>query len=197
MEYCSKGRKAAIKALESLAKKKFLIKYTKGVVEGKQKKEKKYTISDLCHIIQLEKIDGILRITPHPLMFDQMKTYWMSKPTNIFDLAGPNNLQAVRFLQYLLYHMDINRRKENAGEKPAWKIKISMEHIAYWLRMDAYLDQRKKSVLRKKLTSFYELAKRIGYLESFLVDQKQKKGGLMDIMQLSKTFFEQMKSGEV
>ena len=64
-------------------------------------------------------------------------------------------------------------------------VRLTPETIAWNLRLDKMIRGRKKTALRKKLKELYEFGVKVGYLESFKLDQPATKGRKVDILYLS------------
>jgi len=63
--------------------------------------------------------------------------------------------------------------------------------------MESFIEQHKGPQLRAMLSQFYADAKAIGYLKSYKIDIERKKGGKMDILHLSKSYYAKMIAGKV
>ncbi len=83
-------------------------------------------------------------------------------------------LYKLRFLQYLVYQMAVLRRSNLKNKRAPWEIKISMEDLAYWLRMASFIEEYKGPQLRAMLNQFYADGKAIGYLKSYKIDVERK-----------------------
>jgi hypothetical protein len=194
MEFSSKGRKGAMKAIERLSQRRLLLFYEKREKVGA--KWVKRTVTDISTLFDYQKKQRSIEIVPNPILFDQIDSYYLRKPTKIFNQAGQQNLFELRFLQYLVYQLSVLRRSNNK-KKQTWNIKITMEDLAYWLRMESFIVQHKKGQLRKKLNQFYANGKKIGYLKSSRIDVEKINGGKMDILHLSEKYFKKMIDGKV
>ena len=78
-EYSAQGRKSALAALESLAKKKCLLVYKREQYHESQKGRKDSTdlIEVVDNLITVKKAGGQLMIEPSPILSDQHDTYFM------------------------------------------------------------------------------------------------------------------------
>lgn len=181
MEFSQNDRREAINALRSLGDIKFPICYERKV----QKKEKggkyKEVTQNICVIDTLFKIafgfdddldiekaehKAIIGILPSPVFVDQIDRYFLQKPANLYDdikkiTKGKHSRFIPAFLEYLIVNGEMKRR-QNAS----YIIKIGFKELAGKLRMDADIEKRRWSRIKKNLADCYRVAKELGYLIS-------------------------------
>lgn len=196
-EFSPQARRIAVGALKDLSFDQYLIVYEKSQVRNSIATKKSYTkvqVEDVAPLIALEvkKKGRVLKITPNPILVDQIKSYYVLKPRNFFDLVTGKDVVAARFLEYLLKQGEGRRRASNRKNPPLWEIRISAEAMAWQLRLDAMMNARKKSAIREKLTLLYKLGGKVGYLKSYKIDQEGSKGRTVDVLTLKKSTFEHL-----
>jgi hypothetical protein len=176
-EFSAQGSRVAKAALRDLAMINRLIVYDKSVKE----KKTKLHVEDIAPLISLEVFNGgrELRITPNPVLVDQIDSYFLLRPVDLFNTLPGKDAVAVRFIEYLLHQGEMNRRKEHAKEysNQVWEHRIQPEGLAWKLRLGAMIRARKR-------TELYELGIRLGYLESFQTEQQGTKGRILDVLML-------------
>jgi len=101
-EYTSGGRVAALSALKNLSEKSCLHVYDRRAYNEGRRAE--VTIEAVAPLIKLEQANGELVITPSPVLVDQVETFFVWKPTNLYTeiLDGKDRTKAL-FIEYLLY----------------------------------------------------------------------------------------------
>jgi hypothetical protein len=180
------ARRVAINALKDLAENKHLLVYEKS---ASPKGRKKVTIEAIAPLINLEWLKGgrRVRITPNPILVDHIHSYYILKPVDLHQAVPDKDAVKVRFLEYLMYH-GLQKQKGNVkGQPQTNEIRVEVETIAAWLRLDPLVKARKKSELRKRLSELYEFGMKTGYLESYDVDQPATKRRTVDVLRLSNT----------
>jgi hypothetical protein len=143
-------------------------------------------------LIKLEQVNGELTITPSPVLVDQIETYFLWKPLELYSqvLGGKDRTQAL-FIEYLLYLFEMNRRE---GETAVFVVKRQMEAVAYALRMDALLNARQGKRVRERLNKLYAYGKQIGYLKDYKVDVPGGKYLKIDRLRLNSAKFRAMRT---
>jgi len=185
MEFSPQGRRVAISALKDLAMDEYLVVYEKSfVVNPKSKKKmwRKTLVEDVAPLIAVNILANgrTLKIIPNPVLVDQIESYFILKPRGFFDLVPGKDIVAARFLDYLLWQGEMKRRSKDLN----WEIRISVDVLAWYLRLNAMLNARKTGAIREKLIQLYKLGVNLGYLASYLVDQQGTKGRIVDVLQL-------------
>jgi hypothetical protein len=179
-------RRVAINALKDLAENKHLLVYEKSI---NPKGKKMVTIEAIAPLINLEWINKgrRVRIIPNPILVDHIDSYYILKPVDLHQAVPDKDAVKVRFLEYLMYH-GLQKQKGNVkGQVQSNEIRVEIETIAAWLRLDGLVTARKKSELRKRLNELYEFGVASGYLESYDVDQPATKRRTVDVLRLSST----------
>ena len=131
----------------------------------------------------------------NPVLVDHIDSYFILTPVNIFDLADGRRITQLRFLEFLLYQAEMKRRQQVREEKESeYEVRLQSEVIAHRVRMDGLLASRRRTLLRSALNDLYSFGVKVGFLESFQVDQKGTKGRMVDVWKLNKAKFEEFKS---
>ncbi len=208
MEFSNAERKIALRALATLSIKPFLIWYERKYwEEEKGKKVERIqairTVRPLLIITEgydkltrkeaetlraggqteetAAKLD-VIGIEPSPILVDQINSYFVLKPANIYEeiaILTPyakKHKYIYRFIDYLLAQAELKRRS-NTG----WTIKINYKELAEKLRMDPWLDSRNWKQIRGSLNECYKIAQRLGYLEKY----KTKQGVTKEVEELT------------
>jgi hypothetical protein len=186
MVFSPQARRVVINALKDLAENEYLLVYEKSI---KTKRKKKVTVEVIAPLLKLEWINDGRRvlIIPNPVLVDHADSYYILKPVDLFELVPDKDSVKVRFLEYLMYHGLQKQKKNVKGQVQTNEIRIEVETIAAWLRLDSMVSSRKKSELRKRLNELYEFGVASGYLESYDVDQPGTKRRTVDVLRLCST----------
>ncbi len=179
-EYSAQGRRSALAALESLAKKKFLLVYKREQYHESQKGRKDSTdlIEVVDHLVTVKKADGQLIIEPSPILSDQHDTYYMSVPADLYTAVLPDRQKSsVLFIEYLFYHYEMQRRSEKIKQ---YLVTRQMETIAHAIGLGNLIETRQTKKLRTVLNKYYESAKQQGYLRKYEVDVKGARYAMVD-----------------
>ena len=187
-EYSRQARRVAVNALRDLSEDKYLLVYEKSASKRSRNQVFVEALGPLVSVTWLNK-GRRLRTVPNPVLVDQIDSYYILKPENLFDLVPDKDLVKVRFLEWLLYHANHNRRDLISGKGSTIEVRMQSEVVAHQLRIAGLLKARKRKQLRAKLTALYEFGKRVGYLRSFKVDQPGKKKRKVDILKFKKSAF--------
>lgn len=127
-------------------------------------------------------------IVPNPVLVDQIKSHYVMKPANCYQeikLLAPHASKFVyRFIDYLLTEQTL--KEKNKGWD--WTIKIGVDTLADVLRMDAYVKKRNWRTIRASVNKCYEVAKKLGYLTNYEIDQ-QGVAKNIDVLTLNKEKF--------
>ena len=114
-----------------------------------------------------EKLKEIA-IEPCPILVDQINSYFILKPANyreeIYLKSRELGIWKVSkytylFIDFLMAQAELKRRKNEP-----LIITVSMEELAYKLRMDTYIKKRMWNYIRGCLNNSYKLAQKLGYL---------------------------------
>jgi hypothetical protein len=185
--FSAQARRVAINALKDLVANEHLLVYEKSIETDRKRKVR---IEAIASLLKLEWLNNgrRVRMIPNPILVDHVKSYFILKPVGFFNLVEDKDIAKIRFLEYLLYHGFQQKRQNAKGKKKlSDELRIEVESIAYWLRMESMITGRKKSALRKRLKDLYEFGVKSGYLESFDVDQPGTKRRTVDVLRLSST----------
>ena len=184
-ELSPQARRAAMNALRDLSREQFLLVYEKRHAKGSNKIDR---IEDIATLITLDISNGgrNLRIIPNPILVDQIDSYFVLVPRNFFDLFEGKDPVEARFLEFLLFQIEMNRRGEKSRRKqrPTWEVRMQPEGMAWRLRLGAMVKARKWTELRQRLTRLYELGVKVGYLDSYQIEQEGTKGRIVDVLRL-------------
>jgi len=131
--------------------------------------------------LDIQKGGRQLQIVPNPILVDQIDSYCFLKPRDFFDLVPGKDIVAVRFLEFVLYHAEMDRKRK----KPTGEIRMQPEVMAWQLRLERMIRSRKKTALRNKMNRLYDLGVKVGYLVSYQIDQPGTKGRVVDILKLN------------
>jgi len=109
-------------------------------------------------------------------------------------LVPGKDIIAARFLMYLLWQGEMNRRGENSDwkEPPTWEIRITVQALAWYLRLDEMIKAKKRGGIRSKLTAFYKLGVKLGYIAShqgYVLGTKGRRG---EVLKLNPSVFRVM-----
>jgi hypothetical protein len=180
------ARLVALNALKDLAEDRRLLVYEKSRnIKGR----KMVTVEAIAPLISLEWLNSgrRVRIVPNPILVDHIDSYFILKPVDLHDAVADKDPVKMRFLEYLMYH-GLQKQKGNVkGRHQSNEIRVEVETIAAWLRLDSLVRARKWGELRKKLTELYEFGVKAGYLESYAIDQPATKRRTVDVLRLSST----------
>ena len=188
-EFNSNERSEAMKALRSLADKKFKIIY-----ERKRWDEKKKMVTDVIitesSLIQIvwgligldaeekkkwdegrfsetELMDrSTIAVEFSPIMVDQIDGYFILIPSSFYEdikaqiPAAKYSQYIPLFLEWLILQAEIQRRA-----KTGWKIEINYKKLAEKLGMGKLIRQRKNKEIRANLEECYDIAIKLGYIE--------------------------------
>jgi hypothetical protein len=188
MEYSGTERKTATGALERLAQRNFLFKYERTCWEAKKNSSTKETIEVTAPLMVLQKSGRNYIIYPSPILVDQIDTYFLWKPRNLFDKIGGKDTTSVLFMDYLF-----TRAEQARSKRGIYTIKLEQETIAKALRLDKLIETRQWLRIRSRLNDLYEQAKELGYLSSYLIDQNGVKSDKIDVLTLNKETFKNMR----
>jgi hypothetical protein len=188
-EFTSGGREAALEGLRCLADKPRLHAYDRRIFENGRVIN--IRVEAVAPIIKLEQLNGEVTITPCPVLVDQIETYFVWKPADLYTkvLDGKDRTKAL-FIEQLLYLFEMNRREAQGG---VYLVKRQLEAMAYALRMDALLDARQEKRIRTRLSKLYEFGKQIGYLKDYEVDVPGAKVAKLDRLHLNSATFRDMR----
>ena len=100
-------------------------------------------IEVIAPLIGLDETGGKLHITPNPILVDQIDSYFLWKPADLYSnvLSGKDKTGAL-FIEYLLYLFEMNRR---TGERAVYVVKRQADVMAHALKMTSLLDARQQS----------------------------------------------------
>ena len=184
VEFSPQARRIAIGALEELAFTKYSITYYKTLGCGTSKRLPVQEISPLLKL-DWDNNRRNVTITPNPVLVDQIESYFMLKPMDIFSLVPDRDPVKVRFLEYLLFQLEGKRRSGRKSDKVNPEIRITVDNITWSLHLERLIEQRKPTELRTRLTNLYAFAKKVGYLTSYKVDQPGTKKRVVDVLRLN------------
>jgi hypothetical protein len=182
MEYSGAERAAAVSALEALGLKKYTMKYTR--IDWKSKKKDRTQIEYTAPVIWRPDTHAVYA---GPILVDQIDTYFVWKPMDLYEQASGTD---VLFIEYLLCMAEQARRR-----KGPYTVKLDPDTMAHVLRLDKLIATRQWSRIRAKLDMAYAVAKDLGYLADYAVNQPGKKVEQVDVLQLNKQKFEEMRNG--
>lgn len=195
VEYSGGDSKTALDALRVLGKNQYLIVAKRVVFKcGKEEIDRYQTVSTVLRIYEEweglssaedkeldegiaskihEKHSGFI-IEPCPLLVDQIDSYFVLRPANMYQelrLTYPNASKfAYLFIDWIIKEASYKRRKNR--KKPAeikrWPefVEIGKESLAYALRMDAYIKKRDWKRINSALGRCYEIALGLGWISS-------------------------------
>lgn len=179
-EWSGSERDTAINALERLATKQFLFVYDRVNWHKRRNENEKETKEFVSPVIALQKgANGSYLIYPYPILVDQIGSYFLLKPADLYELAVGRDETCVRYFVFLLCQIEQKRR--NKDKKP---VKIVPETLARILRMDTLVETRQENRIRRRLNKFYELGKENGYLTDFAIEQPGLKADKVDVLWL-------------
>jgi hypothetical protein len=186
--YSPQSRRVAINALKDLGTNEYLLAYEKS---ARPKTRRKVSVEVIAPLLNLEWINGgrRVRIIPNPILVDQIDSYCILKPVDFYAIVPDKDQFKVRFLEFLLYHAEMNRRTSRRKQDHRWEIRLTSDAVAWALRLDAMISARKKSALRRKLTELYGFGVKTGYLESYELEQPGTKRRKVDVLRLNMTTF--------
>lgn len=191
MEFSGKESRIALEALYYLGTQPHLIISTrKRKEQGKEVVDRYQTVSPLLRICEgwegltpfenksldegqiLESLNGKHRgfvIEPCPLLIDQIDTYFVLKPANIYQeikLKFPNASKfAYTFIDWIVKEATLKKMFESNKDK-YWpnKIEIGFESLVYALRMNSYIKSRNWKRIDIALNRCVEIAISLGWL---------------------------------
>jgi hypothetical protein len=106
-----------------------------------------------------------IAIEPCPILIDQLDTYFILKPANYREEIALTSKQfkvskyIYLFIDYLMVQAELKRRHNQP-----LIIRISLEELAYKLRLESYVKTRNYKRIRQILNNACKVAKEIGYL---------------------------------
>jgi hypothetical protein len=224
-EYSPKERAEALHALVELAKKQFLLVYkTEYWIENPTTKKRELrvdrveTTDTLIKIIRgwdalTKKEDSTLdrgssteatdeklkaiAVKPAPILVQDIDSYFLLKPANYLQEINmkypwPNRPSkfTIRLINWLITQAEVKRRK-----RQPLIIEVSLETIAYALRMNAIIDTGQKARIRQYVTKGYKIAQELGYLLSYSTVQGQTKE--LERLELNPEKFSKVRETEV
>ncbi len=191
MEFSGKESRTALEALYYLGTQPHLIISTrKRKEQGKEVVDRYQTVSPLLRIYEgwegltpfenksldegkiLESLNGKHRgfvIEPCPLLVDQIDTYFVLKPANMYQeikLKFPNASKfAYTFIDWIVKEATLKKMFESNKDK-YWpnKIEIGFESLVYALRMNSYIKSRNWKKIDIALNRCIEIAISLGWL---------------------------------
>lgn len=218
MEFSGKESKIALEALYYLGSQPHLIISTrKRKEQGKEVVDRYQTVSPLVRIYEgwegltpfenksldecliLESLNGKCRgfiLEPCPLLIDQIDTYFVLKPANMYQeikLKFPNASKfAYTFIDWIVKEATLKKMFESNKDK-YWpnKIEIGFESLVYALRMNSYIKSRNWKKIDVSLNRCIEIAIALGWL----LKHESAKGKTIkrkEIFYLNKEKFEQI-----
>ena len=189
-EYSSAGRKSALDALDTLAKRQLVHAYDRNSYGSGLTKAVR--VEAVGPLVKSENKNGLLTIIPSPVLVDEILTRFIWKPKDLYSSKGiGRDRTKALFIEYLCYLFTVNQQR--IKNRNVYLVKREMETIANALRMGSLLDARQVSRVRKRLNALYEYAKKIGYLSDFKVDAPGAKSEKLDILHLNAVKFRAMK----
>jgi hypothetical protein len=182
------ARRIALGALRDLAGERYLLAYEKARRPGS---EKKVRVEAVAPLLMIDWSNGgrRIRIVPNPVLVDQVESFFALMPRELFELVPDKDAAKIRFLEFLIVQAEMKRRTGRGKDVPDIHIRLTSEAIAWNLRLDKMIRGRKKTALREKLKELYEFGVKVGYLESFELDQPATKGRKVDVLVLNKKTF--------
>jgi hypothetical protein len=187
-EFNAKSREAALNALRGLRSKEFLMAYERKY--GANGNEK---IEVIAPLIDLGETGGKVTITPNPIMVDQIDSYFLWKPVDLYThvLSGKDRSEAL-FIEYLLFLFEMNRRMK---KRAVFVVKRQPEVMAHALRMTSLIGSRQNSRMRQRLIDLYERGQEVGYLQKYETDVPGKRVEKLDCLHLNSEKFKAMRVG--
>lgn len=191
-EYSGQARREALQALKDLNDKRYLFFYERRywVTDKKGKKEERSdiikTIKPLISITEgyeaLTKLERdivlkdkanqntdeklkFISIEPCPILVDQIDSYFVLKPANYREEIALTSSKfkeskyTYLFIDYLMAQAELKRRTHDEMIH-----RISLEELAYKLRLECYLKTRNYKRIRQIVTNGCKTAKELGYL---------------------------------
>lgn len=188
-EFSQKERKEALEALYSLSQIQVLFTYERKYYKGghlktdvvvaekplieimwelRELSEEEYHRLDAGQYTQAE-LDrrGTIGITPSPVFVDQLQTYFLLKPANIYQesgriIKGKHPKYIPLFLEWINSQgqLQLQYHKELI-------VRINYRKLAEKLRMDSYIKKRQWTRIRKVLKKAYDVACQAGYLQEY------------------------------
>jgi hypothetical protein len=157
------------------------------------KKQKPVRIEVIAPLIGLDEGEGKLKITPNPILVDQVDTYFLWKPADLYsEVVTGKDKTEVLFIEYLLYLFEMNRR---AGERKVYVVKRQPEVMAHALQMNSLLGARQNSRIRTRLTGLYKRGVDLGYLKTYEIDVPGTRIEKLDCLHLNSAKFREMRAG--
>ncbi len=182
------ARRIALGALRDLASDRYLLVYEKARRAGSKKKVR---VEAIAPLLMIDPLNGgrTLRIVPNPILVDQIDSFYALIPRKLFELVPDKDISKIRFLEFVISQAEMKRRVGRGKKMPDMDIRLTAETVAWNLRLDKMIRGRKKTALRKKLKELYEFGVKVGYLDSFKLDQPATKGRKVDVLMLNKKTF--------
>lgn len=218
-EFSSAERKEAIKALFSLADKKYLIIYRRRYKnnEGKWTNDALTQVTNLFNLISgyekltdkeyeklktgklsnsIEKKLTKFRIEPSIILIDQIDNYFVMKDANylkeIKERFGKVSKYFHHFIDFLITLVALQTNTEEKRKKFNWIIERNRDTIITKIRMNdsIYYKNRMKKKINDYILDFYEKSTILGYLTGYELDI-QGKTTVLDRLHLNKEKFYQ------
>lgn len=142
-----------------------------------------------------------IAVRPAPILIDQIETYFIIKPANYIQEINMKAMKmktkiskfTYRFIDLLFVEVTQNLMKK--GNSFEWIFERNYKTLATNLRMDNYIKLRKWKLIRETITASYEIAKNLGYINSYELDTNGKTKEL-DKLYLNPDKFYKMKEIE-
>ncbi len=186
MEYSGSERKMAIQALKKLASRSFLLSYTKMTFGKKKCDNESVTLSYQSTLVLLEED----RLYPSPILVDQIDSYFVWLPEDLYKTLPTKEIAAVLFIEYLLTQAEQIRRHHGK-----YLIKINPDIMAHNLRLDSFIETRQWNRIRQKLNDLYLIGQERGYLSQYATDQDGMKVKKIDQLTLNKQKLDDLRYG--
>jgi hypothetical protein len=181
MEYSAQARRAALRSLSNLASHKFLFSYERKFETENDSASKE--IQFIGNLLAIQEIGRNLRIVPQTILVDQIDSYYLPKPADLFiNIAKGRDVSLIRFMEWLLLNYEMIRRRPGNHK---YQLRRQSIVVAYAIGLEGMISRYEKKAIRERLTRYYELAKKAGYLKSYETDAAGSTVDKLDILQLN------------
>ncbi|MFN8578220.1 MAG: hypothetical protein U0354_15390 [Candidatus Sericytochromatia bacterium] len=164
-----------------------LVRITQGWQNLSRKEDSMLDINETNNSID-EKLKFI-SLEPCPTLVDQIDSYFVLKPANYYQEIKLIETHASKyvylFIDYLLAEIakrDIATRNKKTSNKINWIIRQDYEALAYTLRMNSYIKNKKIKDIKKALDKCFDVAKKLRYITEYKLISNENSNEIYEII---------------
>jgi len=139
-------------------------------------------------------LEGVINCKSNHLYYLTVPNNWRKEAEQAYKKEKKgNNVRTPKHLMNFLLWLRMIYSERSGKRHPNFRIKISWENIAGYIRIPQSQIEKKRKQTREKLISYYELAKKMGYLKSYNIDAPEP----IDILILNPDFYNNTECKEI